>query len=230
MISLNMLKQKNAIVVATSNVGKVKEIKAILGPVLPDATFYALGEIDLGYYEEPEETGKSFAENARIKAEAATRALGLRAIADDSGLCVDALYGAPGIFSARWAGAHGDDEANNIKLLEELRKMGAKDSKDRKAHFVSSVAMVFPDGSALSAEGRCEGTIAYEATGENGFGYDPIFLADALGGDTTMAQISAEEKNEISHRSQALHALAEELRYHFDKNRIKEKADRRKNG
>lgn len=216
-ISLDILKQKDAIVVATGNVGKVKEIKAILGPVLPEAEFYALGEIVLDNYVEPEETGVTFAENALIKAKAAAEALGLRAIADDSGLCVDALDGAPGIFSARWAGAHGDDQANNIKLLDELKKRGATAPDERTAHFISSVAMVFPDGSVLAAEGRCRGSIASQEQGENGFGYDPIFLADALGGETTTAQISAEEKNKISHRSKALHALADKLKEHLQK-------------
>lgn len=210
-VALADLKKNKSIVVATGNLGKVKEIKAILGPLFPNRDFVALAEIALDDYIEPEENGKTFADNALIKAEYAQKKLGLTAIADDSGLCVDALDGAPGIFSARWAGAHGDDRANNLKLLEELEKVGALDKSQRRAHFVSSVALVFDDGSVLQAEGVCNGVIAPEEKGENGFGYDPIFLADALGGDTTTAQVSAEEKNAISHRSQALKKLAKKL-------------------
>lgn len=207
-IPLTTVKARDGIVVATGNKGKVKEIKALLGPFLPGREFYALSEIELGEYIEPEENGSTFAQNALIKAKTAQERLGLTAIADDSGLCVDALDGAPGIFSARWAGAHGDDHANNVKLLDELAKKGAVTPTQRKAHFVSSVALVFTDGKVLVGEGICEGSIAMQEVGTHGFGYDPIFLADALGGATTTAEISAEEKNQISHRSKALKELS----------------------
>lgn len=207
-ITLAALKETDGIVVATGNKGKVKEIKAILGPLLPGCDFYALSEIALDEYVEPEENGETFAQNALIKAKTAQERLGVTAIADDSGLCVDALDGAPGIFSARWAGAHGDDHANNVKLLDELAKRVARTPEERKAHFVSSVALVFADGTVLTGEGTCEGSIAMQEAGSNGFGYDPIFLADALGGEMTTAQISAAEKNQISHRSKALRELA----------------------
>lgn len=194
------------IVVATGNPHKVSEIEAILAPVMPDVEFRALGE--LGEFDEPEEDGDTFLANALIKARAAAEATGLRAVADDSGLVVDALDGAPGIHSARWCGHHGDDAANNAKLA---REMADVPEPERTARFHSCVVLVDPaDGSYLAGEGDCEGAIGYEGVGEHGFGYDPFFLPEATPG-LTMAQLIPEQKNAISHRFKALQALAAQL-------------------
>lgn len=194
------------IVVATGNPHKVSEIEAILAPVMPDVEFKALGE--LGEFDEPEEDGDTFLANALIKARAAAEATGLRAVADDSGLVVDALDGAPGIHSARWCGHHGDDAANNAKLA---REMADVPEPERTARFHSCVVLVDPaDGSYLAGEGDCEGAIGYEGAGEHGFGYDPYFLPEATPG-LTMAQLTPEQKNAISHRFKALQALAAQL-------------------
>lgn len=194
------------IVVATGNPHKVSEIEAILAPVMPDVEFKALGE--LGEFDEPEEDGDTFLANALIKARAAAEATGFRAVADDSGLVVDALNGAPGIHSARWCGHHGDDAANNAKLA---REMADVPEPERTARFHSCVVLVDPaDGSYLAGEGDCEGSIGYEGVGEHGFGYDPFFLPEATPG-LTMAQLIPEQKNAISHRFKALQALAAQL-------------------
>lgn len=194
------------IVVATGNPHKVSEIEAILAPVMPEVEFKALGE--LGEFDEPEEDGDTFLANALIKARAAAEATGLRAVADDSGLVVDALDGAPGIHSARWCGHHGDDAANNAKLA---REMADVPEPERTARFHSCVVLVDPaDGSYLAGEGDCEGAIGYEGAGEHGFGYDPYFLPEATPG-LTMAQLTPEQKNAISHRFKALQALAAQL-------------------
>ncbi|NLQ12468.1 RdgB/HAM1 family non-canonical purine NTP pyrophosphatase [Olsenella sp. KGMB02461] len=194
------------IVVATGNPHKVSEIEAILAPVMPDVEFKALGE--LGEFDEPEEDGDTFLANALIKARAAAEATGFRAVADDSGLVVDALDGAPGIHSARWCGHHGDDAANNAKLA---REMADVPEPERTARFHSCVVLVDPaDGSYLAGEGDCEGAIGYEGVGEHGFGYDPFFLPEATPG-LTMAQLIPEQKNAISHRFKALQALAAQL-------------------
>lgn len=194
------------IVVATGNPHKVSEIEAILAPVMPDVEFKALGE--LGEFDEPEEDGDTFLANALIKARAAAEATGFRAVADDSGLVVDALDGAPGIHSARWCGHHGDDAANNAKLA---REMADVPEPERTARFHSCVVLVDPaDGSYLAGEGDCEGAIGYEGVGEHGFGYDPFFLPESTPG-LTMAQLIPEQKNAISHRFKALQALAAQL-------------------
>ncbi len=194
------------VVVATGNPHKVSEIEAILAPVMPEVEFKALGE--LGEFDEPEEDGDTFLANALIKARAAAEATGLRAVADDSGLVVDALDGAPGIHSARWCGHHGDDAANNAKLA---REMADVPEPERTARFHSCVVLVDPaDGSYLAGEGDCEGAIGYEGAGEHGFGYDPYFLPEATPG-LTMAQLTPEQKNAISHRFKALQALAAQL-------------------
>ncbi len=194
------------IVVATGNPHKVSEIEAILAPVMPEVEFKALGE--LGEFDEPEEDGDTFLANALVKARAAAEATGLRAVADDSGLVVDALDGAPGIHSARWCGHHGDDAANNAKLA---REMADVPEPERTARFHSCVVLVDPaDGSYLAGEGDCEGAIGYEGVGEHGFGYDPYFLPEATPG-LTMAQLTPEQKNAISHRFKALQALAAQL-------------------
>jgi XTP/dITP diphosphohydrolase len=151
-----------------------------------------------------EETGTSFEENALLKAETIARATGLPALADDSGLCVDALDGAPGIYSARWSGTHGDDGANIEKLLTQLEAV-----EDRAARFVCVIALAAPDGRHLLIRGELEGNIRRHRAGSNGFGYDPIF--EPIGMDITLAEVSPEKKDEISHRGKALRAIAPEI-------------------
>ena len=172
---------------------------------MPGTRFVALGE--RGDFPDPVEDGADFYENALIKARAAQAETGLPlAVADDSGLCVDALEGAPGIFSARWAGEHGNDAANNQKLLRELD--GVADD-DRTARFHSSVVLVSGD-EVLRGDGDVEGTIGREPRGENGFGYDPLFWPLETPG-RTMAELDPAEKNHLSHRYHALKDLASKL-------------------
>lgn len=211
MIDISTLDPAKTIVVATGNAHKLTEIEAILGktPALGGMRFVALGE--LGDFEDPEENGDDFVDNALIKARAALDETGLRmAVADDSGLCVDALGGAPGIMSARWAGEHGNDEANNDKLLAEMADVP---EEKRTARFHSTVVLVTRDEAGeevLVGNGDCEGSIDYERHGHNGFGYDPLFkLADIPG--KNMAELVPEEKNAISHRFRALQDLSAKL-------------------
>lgn len=204
-IDIEELDPARTIVVATGNAHKLTEIEAILSRVLPDVRFVALKQ--LGDFEDPEENGTTFLENAIIKAEAAVAETGFPAIADDSGLVVDALDGEPGVYSARYAGVHGDDAANNAKLLRNLQSV---DDAQRTARFMSVVALVDPDGMVLTGTGSCEGMIGREGRGANGFGYDPLFLpADTPG--KTMAELTADEKNAISHRFHALQDLSVQL-------------------
>lgn len=184
-------------VIATHNAKKLKELKRILEPLGFDAVIRE----DLP---EVEETGTTFAENALLKAESACKVTGMPAIADDSGLVVDALGVAPGVYSARYAGEGATDRQRYEKLLEELREVP---TEQRTARFVSAVCCVFPDGKILTAEGACEGIIAFGPKGEGGFGYDPIFLV----GERSYAEMTAEEKDSISHRGRALAKLAQEL-------------------
>ncbi len=211
MIDINTLDPLATIVVATGNAHKLTEIEAILGasPALTDVRFVALGE--LGDFPDPVEDGDDFYENAVIKASAALDETGLTmAVADDSGLCVDALDGAPGIMSARWAGEHGNDEANNDKLLEDLADV--PDEK-RTARFHSTVVLVTRDSDGeeiLRGDGDIEGTIAHDRRGSNGFGYDPLFCIAEMPG-RRMAELAPEEKNAISHRFRALTDLSKKL-------------------
>ena len=207
-----MVAEERTGVVGPGNARRVAEVEAILAPVMAGTRFVAVGELDLPDWEDPEEDGDTFLANALIKARAAAEATGLPAVADDSGLVVDALGGEPGIFSARWAGVHGDDAANNAKLEASMADVpdGA-----RTARFHSAVALVEPDGSWLAGEGDCEGSIGRAQVGENGFGYDPLFLPDETPG-RTMAQLTADEKNRISHRFHALEALAAALAHGRD--------------
>lgn len=184
-------------VIATHNAKKLKELKRILEPL----GFDAIIREDLP---EVEETGTTFAENALLKAESACKETGMPAIADDSGLMVDALDGAPGVYSARYAGEGATDKQCYEKLLNEIKAVPAE---KRTARFVSAVCCVFPDGKVLTAEGSCEGKIAYAPKGEGGFGYDPVFLV----GERSYAEMTAEEKDSISHRGLALSKLAQEL-------------------
>lgn len=193
------------LILATRNAGKVSELRAILSDAgLP----YELVGAD-AYPEIPDvkETGITFAENALLKAHALARATGLPAIADDSGLCVDVLNGAPGIFSARWAGTHGDDKANLELLLAQLSDI---DDVHRGAHFACAAALALPDGTERVVEGRLPGTLRHTPTGTGGFGYDPILQPE---GDTrTCAELTPAEKNAISHRGKAFRALVPFIR------------------
>ncbi len=195
---------ERTVVVASGNKHKIIEIEAILGAVMPGARFVSIKE--LGDFPDPEETGDTFEENAFIKAQAAYEATGLPAVADDSGLVVDALDGAPGVYSARYAGVHGDDAANNAKLLRELDGVPAD---ERTARFTSCVAFV-GEGVHACGVGCCEGMVGFEGRGDGGFGYDPLFLPNDTPGKT-MAELTADEKNAISHRFHALQDLAGKL-------------------
>lgn len=189
------------IIIATHNKHKLTEMARILEPM----GYEVVTDRDIGIeLTDVEENGLTFLDNARIKSESGCRESGLICIADDSGLCVDALDGEPGVYSARYAGTHGDDEANNKKLLDNLKNV--PDEK-RTAHFECAICVSFPDGSEITAKGRCEGKIGYEKRGSNGFGYDPLFMV----GDKSFAELSAEEKDAISHRGNALKALKEKM-------------------
>lgn len=204
-ITISELDPARTVVVATGNAHKVIEIEAILSPAMPGVRFVALGE--LGDYPDPVEDGETFFDNALIKARAAQAETGLlMAVADDSGLCVDALDGAPGIFSARWAGEHGNDAANNEKLMEQMADVP---DERRTARFHSSVVLVRGD-EVLRGDGDCEGMVGWQPRGDGGFGYDPLFLPNETPG-RTMAELSLDEKNLISHRFHALEDLAAKL-------------------
>lgn len=176
-------------VIATHNKHKLQELQRILTPLGIEAVTADLSEV--------EETGTTFAENACLKAKAACKETGLPAVADDSGLEVDALDGRPGVYSARYAGEGATDAQRIEKLLGELSEVPAE---KRGARFVSAICCVFPNGDILRAEGDCPGSIAFASAGEDGFGYDPIFLC----GEKTFAQMTAAEKDAVSHRGKAL--------------------------
>jgi XTP/dITP diphosphohydrolase len=190
------------LLLATRNKGKIEEFRRILEDI-------AAGQIELvGLDQFPnlhdvDETGSTFEENALLKAREMCEASGIPAIADDSGLCVDYLNGDPGIFSARWAGSHGDDRANTAKVLASLADV--PDEK-RGAHFICVAALALPDGRTHVEEGKLEGRILREPIGDQGFGYDPIFRPDGYA--ISSAQMSAEEKDAISHRGKSLRAIA----------------------
>ena len=192
-------------VLASHNKGKLRELQAILG----DLGVEVVSQSDLGLNLEPEENGETFAENARIKARAVMEASGLPAIADDSGLCVDALQGGPGVFSARYGGPGLSDPQKAQLLLRNMRGL-----TPRTCHFACHITCCFPDGDELDAEGTCDGTVAFAPMGEDGFGYDPVFFVPRL--KKTFAQLSAEEKNAISHRGNALRSFAEQLRTYLE--------------
>lgn len=193
-------------VLASHNKGKLAEMQAVLSELGIEVVMPA----DAGIAVDVEETGETFTENAALKARAIRDASGLPAIADDSGLCVDWLNGAPGVYSARYGGLD-DDAARYRLLLQNLR--GAT---NRAAHFHTSIVCAFPGGDELTAEGDCHGTIAFAPMGSGGFGYDPVFFVPAL--RKTFAQLAAEEKNAISHRGNALRAFAGELKNYLEKN------------
>jgi XTP/dITP diphosphohydrolase len=183
------------LVVATGNPGKLVELRELLGGL--DLALRSLAELGLP---SPEETGKTFAENAELKARAAATAAGTWALGDDSGLCVDALGGAPGLHSARYAST---DEARRARLLRELSGVPAE---RRGAHFLCAAALCAPDGRIFRAEGRVYGAIAFAPRGTNGFGYDPLFLPTETPG-LTLAELPSAEKNRLSHRGRALVGL-----------------------
>lgn len=189
---------KEKLVVATGNAHKLREIAQIF------TNYEIVSQKQAGFDEEVEETGTTFVENAVIKARAASKALGVIALADDSGLCVEALGGAPGVYSARYSGGHGDDKANRDLLLKNLAG-----EKNRRAYFESAIALVYPDGREIVAQGRTRGNILFEEIGENGFGYDCLFFSDDL--QKSFGVASAEEKNGVSHRYRALCDLKSKL-------------------
>ena len=193
-------------VLATHNPGKLKE----MGAILAQYGVEVVSPADLGLTVDVEETGTTFAENAMLKARAICDAAGLPAIADDSGLCVDALNGGPGVYSARYGGPELDDRGRYQLLLNSMRGQTS-----RAAHFACAIACAFPNGDALTAEGRCDGTIAFAPMGEGGFGYDPVFFVPEK--KKTFGQLTAEEKSAISHRGRALAEFAEKLATYLGK-------------
>ncbi len=192
-------------IIATHNAHKLLELRRILEPL----GIEAVTDTDLGIVlPEVDETGETFAENAYLKAASACEFSGLPAIADDSGLMVDALDGAPGVYSARYAGENGTDEQCNEKLLDALKDVPPA---QRGAQFVSAICCVFPDGDTVTANGIVRGSIGYAPKGENGFGYDPLFVTVEYEGKTS-AEISDAEKDAISHRGKALRAFVPQLK------------------
>ena len=188
-------------VLASHNKGKLAEMQAILGELGVEVVMPS----DVGVDVDVEETGTTFAENAALKANAIMAASGLPAIADDSGLCVDWLQGAPGVYSARYAGEGHNSDDNNKKLLREMKKIP---DERRAARFVCSICAVFGDDDIVQCEGACEGTIARRLHGQNGFGYDPLFMV----GERSFAELDGPAKDAISHRGRALAALYEKLK------------------
>ena len=193
-------------VLASHNPGKIREMSAILSQYGVEV----VSPRELGITVDVEETGTTFAENAMLKAKAICAAAKLPAIADDSGLCVGALNGGPGVYSARYGGEGLDDKGRYMLLLNSMRGQPT-----RAAHFACAIACAFPNGDELTAEGRCDGTIAFAPIGEGGFGYDPVFFVPEL--KKTFGQLTAEEKSAISHRGRALAAFVEKLETYLKK-------------
>lgn len=190
---------KKTIVVASGNAHKIREFSQLF------TDCEVVSQKQAGFDVDVEETGETFLENALLKARAAAKALGLPVLADDSGLCVNALGGAPGVYSARYCGWHADDASNRKLLLKNMKGV-----TDRTAYFQSSVVLVYPDGRELIAEGKTYGRILEAEEGEGGFGYDPLFFSDDL--QKSFGRATAEEKNGVSHRSRALAALMKQLK------------------
>ena len=193
-------------IIATNNAKKLKELERILKPLGIDAVTAKEAGITL---DDVDETGGTFAENAYLKAKSAFDKTGMPAVADDSGLCVDALDGKPGIYSARYGGENATDEDKNKKILSEMKDVPVE---KRNAHFSCAICCILPDGSKIEVEGICNGAIGYEPVGDGGFGYDPIFMC----GENSYAQLTAEEKDAISHRGQALVKLQTELKKYLN--------------
>jgi XTP/dITP diphosphohydrolase len=194
------------LVLASKNQKKLAELNDILGRLGIEVCSEAQAGVDV----DVEETGSTFEENSLLKARAVMEASGMPAIADDSGLCVDALQGAPGVYSARYGGEGLDDTARYRLLLENMRGQ-----MPRTAKFVSVITCCFPNGDVITARGECPGTIAFAPMGEGGFGYDPVFFVPGL--KKTFAQLSAEEKNAISHRGKALEAFRVKLEEYMNR-------------
>lgn len=192
------------VIIATNNAHKVTEIR----DTFADLGWECLSLKEAGIESNPEETGTMLVENARIKACAAHELSGTAVLADDSGLLVDALDGAPGVYSSRYAGEDGNDAKNNALLLENLQGVEAK---DRTAHFSCVLVFIDEDGSETVAEGRVDGLIGFEEKGSEGFGYDPLFLPDDFGNEKTFAELGLVEKQKVSHRARALRALLAKL-------------------
>jgi XTP/dITP diphosphohydrolase len=196
------------VVVATANAHKLAEIARLVDVGALGVTLVPMVELGVA---SPPEDGATFAENALIKARACTAATGLPSLADDSGIAVDALGGEPGVRSARFAGEHADDAANNLLLLVRMAAAGAATPTARRAAFVCAAALVLPDGTEHVELGRMEGHVVDGPRGTRGFGYDPLFVADATADGRTNGELSPDEKDAISHRAQAFAALAPHL-------------------
>lgn len=188
--------------IATHNMKKRNELYRILSPLGIDVKTAEQAGVEIT---DVDETGETFYENALLKAKSGCLESGMPCVADDSGLAVDYLAGAPGVYSARFSGEHGNDEKNNEKLLKLLKDVPVE---ERTARFVSVVCCVFPNGDIISARGECEGYIGFEGKGDRGFGYDPIFMI----GEKSMAELTDEEKDAISHRGNALRIISEKLK------------------
>ncbi len=191
------------LVLATRNAGKFAEVQRLITVHAPHITLRSVAEFNL---DDVEETGTTFEENALLKAETIARQSGLPALADDSGIAIDALGGAPGVYSARWSGVHGDDAANIAKVLLELKDVA---DHERGAQFVCVIALALPDGRSMTVRGEVAGMVRREAVGEFGFGYDPIFQPEGF--SITTAQMDPETKDSISHRGKALRDIAPKI-------------------
>jgi XTP/dITP diphosphohydrolase len=191
------------LVLATRNAGKIAEVQRLISVHAPHIKLRSVAEFDL---EDVEETGVTFEENALLKATTIARHTGLPALADDSGIAIDALGGAPGVYSARWSGVHGDDAANIAKVLLELKDVP---ENERGAQFVCVIALARPDGKSMTVRGEVAGVVRHEPVGEYGFGYDPIFQPEGF--SITTAQMNPEEKDSISHRGKALREIAPKI-------------------
>lgn len=194
------------LILASNNPHKLREFREILSPL----GIEIISQSEAGCHFEVEETGSTFEENAYLKAAAVTAAIGLPAVADDSGLAVDALGGEPGIYSARYTGNHEDTDADRMNLV--LQKMVGMEQ--RSARFVSCISCTFPNGDRIDTRGECEGHIQYQATGQNGFGYDPIFRP--VGYHCSTAEMTPDEKNAISHRGKSLREFYEKLKEYLN--------------
>lgn len=188
------------LIIASNNKNKIREIKEILSDKFSE--ILSLGEAGISH--ETIEDGETFIENARKKALEIAEISGEYAIADDSGLCVDALGGAPGVYSARYSGEHGNDEENNLLLLKNM-----ENEKNRKAHYTAAIVLASPDGKTTEAEGYMLGEVMYSPKGNGGFGYDPLIFLPEM--NKTVAELTPTEKNQISHRAKALEKLLEKL-------------------
>ena len=196
------------LILASNNKNKLREFRQLVEGM----DIELLSQSEAGLHLDVEETGTTFEENAYLKATAVTDALGCAAVADDSGLVVDALGGEPGVYSARYGPGHDASDADRYNYL--LNKLG--DEKNRSARFVCCICCTMPDGTVLRSRGECEGEIMHGPKGDGGFGYDPVFKPDAV--ERGMAELTPDEKNAISHRGKALRAFAEELKRYYNGN------------